>query len=167
MLSCILSVADIWAIIIDLRENGGGSADQSAYLAAIFLEPETLLWTYLSRNDEVKEEYRTQFVPDADVFKDIPLYVLTSKKTFSAAESFVWAMKLNKRATVVGEQTGGGAHTIKDIHLGNLFTLRTSIGRPVIPLGEKNWEASGLMPDIAVPSDRSLEEVLGMVNQAN
>lgn len=153
------------AIIIDLRSNGGGSTHQSAHFAAVFLDPGTPLWTYADRNGVITEKYHAEFIPGTELLKEVPLYVLTSKKTFSAAEYFVWAMKLCGRAKIIGERTGGGAHPIEDIQIEDLFTLRTPVAKPVIPPGEDSWQAHGIEPHLSTSAEQALSSALAIVVQ--
>lgn len=54
---------------------------------------------------------------------DVDLYVLTSKKTFSAAEEFAYNLQSQKRAYIVGEVTAGGAHPTRPFLIGNEFVI--------------------------------------------
>ena len=81
---------------------------------------------------------------------DVPLYILTSKRSFSAAEEFVYNMKHLIRATIVGERTRGGAHPVEvKIVKGNILT-QISIGESFHPVTGTNWEAVGVQPHIEV-----------------
>jgi hypothetical protein len=83
---------------------------------------------------------------------DMPLFVLTSSRTFSGAEEFTNNMKVLKRATIIGETTGGGANP------GDFFPLAAGLGmfiptgRAINPVTGKNWEGTGVEPDKKVPA---------------
>jgi len=87
---------------------------------------------------------------------DIPVYVLTSGNTFSAAEEFTYNLKNLERATIVGETTGGGAHPI-DRHWFTFpeyfVTMSLPFGRAVNPITGTNWEGTGIEPHLACKSD--------------
>jgi len=80
----------------------------------------------------------------------MPIYILTSKNTFSGAEDFSYAMQTLKRATVVGETTGGGAHPAMPFSIGQGFMARIPFARPINPITLKNWEGVGVIPDVSV-----------------
>ena len=60
---------------------------------------------------------------------DVPVYVLTSNKTFSAAEEFTYNLKNLKRATIIGETTGGGAHPGGVMPVAERFNMFVPTGR--------------------------------------
>jgi C-terminal processing protease CtpA/Prc len=84
------------------------------------------------------------------------VYVLTSKRTFSGAEEFTYNLKNLKRATIVGETTGGGAHPGSGIRLSEHFGMFVPSGRAISPITKTNWEGTGVMPDVEVPADQAL-----------
>ncbi|HET6266772.1 MAG TPA: S41 family peptidase, partial [Acidobacteriota bacterium] len=98
------------AIIIDLRQNGGGDPTQIQLISSYFFAEPTHLNDLYYRNQDKTENYWTfRYVPGTRLDK-ADLYILTSKYTFSGAEEFSYNMKSLKRATLIGETTGGGAH---------------------------------------------------------
>ena len=97
------------AIIIDVRENGGGSGD---YLSSYFLPYPTQLSGSYSRLDGRLSEIWTIRDIGMEPRTDVPLFILTGPNTFSAAEAFAYDLKTRKRATIVGEPTKGGAHSV-------------------------------------------------------
>jgi hypothetical protein len=86
----------------------------------------------------------------------VPVYVLTSDYTFSGAEEFSNNLRELKRATIVGETTGGGAHPVDFKIINDLFALKVSIGRAINPVSKKNWEGTGVEPHVKVPADSAL-----------
>jgi retinol-binding protein 3 len=94
---------------------------------------------------------------DGARYLDKEVYVLTSGGTFSAAEEFTYNLKNLKRATIVGETTGGGAHPVdfhyfKDIK----FAAMIPYGRAINPITKTNWEGSGVEPDVKVSPEQAL-----------
>jgi C-terminal processing protease CtpA/Prc len=87
-----------------------------------------------------------------------PVYVLTSKRTFSGGEEFSYDLQSLRRAKVVGETTGGGAHPVAPHELDEMFTIMVPWGRPINPVTKTNWEGVGVVPDIAVASESALGE---------
>ncbi|MDH4270722.1 MAG: S41 family peptidase, partial [Candidatus Aminicenantes bacterium] len=86
------------------------------------------------------------------------LYILTSQRTFSAAEEFTYNMKNLKRATIIGETTGGGAHPGGTRIVNDYFMVWVPTGRAVNPITKTNWEGTGIAPDIAVERDKALDK---------
>lgn len=89
---------------------------------------------------------------------DTDLYILTSSRTFSAAEEFTYNMKNLKRATLVGETTGGGAHPGGDRIVNDYFLVWVPSGRAVNPISKTNWEGKGIEPHISVPREKALDK---------
>lgn len=152
-------LGDTRAMIIDLRKNGGGSPDTVALLASYFHDKKTHLNDIYQREGNITTEMWTNVnVPGKKYGEARKLYLLTSKETFSAAEDFAYAMKNNKRATIVGEVTGGGAHP-GDIHRLNAhFMMNVPSGRSISPVTKTDWEVVGVQPDIKVSADDALDQ---------
>ena len=85
-----------------------------------------------------------------------PVFVLTSARTFSGAEEFAYDLQTQKRATIVGETTGGGANPGGPVPLPYGMTLFVPTGRAINPITKTNWEGTGVKPDVAVPADSAL-----------
>lgn len=151
------------AIIIDVRENGGGSGD---YLSSFFLPYPTQLSGLYTRADDTLTETWTRRDIGKEPRTDVPLFILTGPHTFSAAESFAYDMQSRKRATLVGEPTKGGAHSIDLFKVGDRFELSVSTGRAVSPVTGGNWEGTGVLPDVPAPAASALEEALPLARKA-
>jgi len=93
---------------------------------------------------------------------DKPIYVLTSSRTFSGAEEFAYNLQTRKRATIVGETTGGGANPGRGFPLPYNLTVFVPTGRAINPITKTNWEGVGVKPDVAVDADRALDVALGL-----
>lgn len=147
------------AIIFDLRMNGGGDpAGVQLICSYLFTEtPVHLNDLYYRPTDETKEYWTLRKI-DGKRMPDVPVYVLTSKFTFSGAEEFSYNLKNLKRAIIVGETTGGGAHPggVKAINEG--FAIFVPNGRAISPVTKTNWEGVGVAPDVEVKSELALEK---------
>ncbi len=119
------------AAIIDIRHNGGGSPEASAYLASQFVPPGQKLVTFYLRNDPPTSSYSVKV--RGKLLTGIPVYVLTSDHTASAAEEFSAHVARLKFATLVGETTAGAAHRNEIYPLPGGYVISISIGRPELP----------------------------------
>src|SRR5690606_34922298 len=86
----------------------------------------------------------------------MPLYVLTSGRTGSAAEAFAYTLGNAKRAVLVGERTGGAANPGRPFDVGGGFSVFVSTGSPVSPITGRNWEGTGVLPEVEVESSEAL-----------
>lgn len=159
-----LSNAD--AIIIDLRRNGGGSPEMVQFLCSYFLDnPRQHLNSFSYKDPERLTQYWTYtYLPGKRLGK-AGLYLLTSENTFSAAEEFAYNLKNLKRATVIGETTGGGAHDNRFVVLSERFYLSLPFARAVNPVTKTNWEGLGVEPDVKVSQDKALGTAQAMASR--
>ena len=137
------------ALILDLRRNGGGEPSTVAYLMSHFFAEgdQRHLNDIYTRPTDSTQQYWTD--PSVDVRYDKPVYVLTSAQTFSAGEECAYDFQTQKRATLVGETTGGGANPGDDLPIGHDFVAFIPTGRSINPVTHTNWEHVGVKPDIA------------------
>jgi retinol-binding protein 3 len=151
-------VAGTRALIIDMRENGGGSPGMVAFVSSYLFDRRTHLndlWT--RRTGATKEFWTTDSVSGRRFGGTKPIYVLTSARTFSGAEEFTYNLKNLKRATIIGETTGGGAHPVSGHRIDEHFMIGVPFARAINPITHTNWEGVGVKPDIAVPANDALE----------
>jgi hypothetical protein len=143
------------AVIFDLRDNGGGSPAMVGYLVGHFVpEGANIYNTFKSRGPD-----RFETPPEAPKTGrrlETPVYVLVSGRTASAAESFSYTLQQAKRATIVGEATAGGANPGAMTPVGDGFAVFVSGGSPVNPISGKNWEGTGVIPDVAARPGEAL-----------
>jgi len=91
---------------------------------------------------------------------------LTSSRTFSGAEEFAYDVQTQKRATIVGETTGGGANPGGAVRLPYDLTVFVPTGRAINPITKTNWEGVGVKPDVPAAADDALDVALRMARQA-
>lgn len=153
-------VADSGTLIIDLRDNHGGRPEMVTLMASYLFAVPTHLNDVYRRSDNTTRESWTTANVSGKQFLDKPVYLLTSRRTFSAAEDFSYALKNLKRATVIGETTGGGAHLIGPHRINDHYFIIVPIGRSISPITKTDWEGTGVEPDIKVPAADALDEAL-------
>jgi len=146
------------AVIFDLRRNGGGSPSMIQLLTSYLYdtEPRHLNTFHFRPTDSYRQFWTFPYVPGRRM-QDVPVYVLTSSFTFSAAEEFTYNLKHMGRATVVGETTAGGAHPVQRHSATEGFVIAIPYGRAINPITDANWEGTGVEPHIAVPQAQALQ----------
>jgi hypothetical protein len=142
------------AVIIDLRNNPGGSSTMVGYLISAFMRPDADVYDVIHYRAGSESERPTERYPHPRL--DIPLYLLTSGRTASAAEAMAYELQAAGRAVVVGEVTDGAANPGGEFPAGDGFNVFISIGTPVNPLTGGNWEGKGVEPDVHVPAEVAL-----------
>ncbi len=144
------------AIIFDLRENGGGDPAMVTLIASYLFDKPTHLNDLYSRKEDTTHQFWTlSYVPGERLSKQ-PVFVLTAKRTFSGAEEFTYDLKNQKRATIVGETTGGGAHPVGGHPVADYFTVGVPFAKAINPVSKTDWEGTGVEPDVKVPAADAL-----------
>lgn len=151
-------VANTDALVFDLRQNGGGDPEMVALICSyLFGDKPVHLNDLYFRETNKTESFWTKPNVIGKKYGDKDVYVLTSDYTFSGAEEFTYNLKNLKRATVVGETTGGGANPGGMVRLHAHFGVFVPMGRAINPITKTNWEGTGVAPDIAVPKEQALK----------
>jgi len=145
------------ALIIDLRENTGGAGALGNFILSYFFDqqPVNFLDVIFRKDHRVEQSWSSFYIPGKR-YVSKPVYVLTSSETFSAGEAFAYILQSLKRATIIGEKTGGGANVGDLIRLNDHFVMNLPVGRPVSPITKTNWEAVGVKPDITTSKEKAL-----------
>jgi hypothetical protein len=152
------SVADTDALIFDLRRNGGGSPFMIGILCSYLFDSVVHLNDFYVRETDSRQQFFTSAeVQGRRYGQGKPVFILTSARTFSAAEEFTYDLKNLKRAIVVGETTGGGAHPGGLRPLTGAFGIWLPNGRAINPVTGTNWEGVGVEPDIKLPALEALD----------
>jgi hypothetical protein len=157
LVSAMAFLAHVDAIIYDMRENGGGDPRMVALACTyLFDKPTHLNDLYDRKEDKTTQYWTLPYVPGTRL-PDKPVYVLTASRTFSGAEEFTNNLKTQKRATVVGEVTGGGAHPVRGQRIDDHFIIGVPFARAINPITKTDWEGTGVAPDVAVKAAGALE----------
>ena len=146
------------AIIFDLRNNDGGSPEMVQYICSYFFGEKTHLNSLYWRKGNRTQEFWTLDELPGKRMPDVPLFVLTSKYTFSGAEEFAYNFKTRKRAIIVGESTGGGANPGGPIEINKYFNINVPTGRAINPITQTNWEGTGVLPNIKTTSTNAFNK---------
>jgi hypothetical protein len=155
--SALQLVSGATAVILDLRQAIGGYPEMAGYIVSAFTKPDADIYNVFQSRSGRESERPKQLhrVPNAEV----PLYVLVSGSTASAAESTAYTLQAAKRAIVVGERTSGAANPGGMLPVGGGFNVFISNSTPINPITRTNWEGRGVQPDISMPVEDALERV--------
>ena len=157
------------ALIIDVRRNMGGSPDAVDYLVSYLIPSNRSIEinNIVSRVPKTTnfDHKRFDSTPTPVNFAKIPVYVLTSKNTFSGGEEFAYDVQTHKLGKIVGEVTGGGANPTGPVDLGHGFVASIPWGRAENPITKTNWEGRGVQPDINAPAPDALKVALTRLGQ--
>jgi hypothetical protein len=163
--SVMAMFANVKALIIDLGHNRGGGPEMVRYLSAYLFDKPTHLVSSFARGMDAPMERWTSERVAGKRLPDIPVYVLTSRRTISAAESFAFGLKVNKRITIVGERTAGGGHFGDFVSLPGGFYMFLPRGRTYDPKTNQGWEAEGIKPDIEVKYEDALRTAIELIKR--
>jgi hypothetical protein len=151
-------LANTDALIIDLRRNGGGDPNMVALLCSYLFDakPVHLNDLYFRPDNSTRQFWTLPHVPGSR-YVGKGVYLLTSQRTFSAAEEFAYNLKTLGRVTIIGETTGGGAHPGGLRRIDDHFAINVPTGRAINPITKTNWEGVGVRPDVDVPAELALK----------
>ena len=158
------------SVIFDLRKNGGGDPAAVQLISSYFFDPSEpvhLNSLYFRPDDRTTEFWTHDNIEISLAMPDVPMYVLTSGRTFSAAEEFTYNLKNLERATIIGETTGGGAHPVDSLIFNNELMVILPIARAINPISGTNWEGTGVSPDIQTDADDALNVAISHALQAS
>jgi C-terminal processing protease CtpA/Prc len=150
-------IAHSRALIVDLRHNRGGDPATVALACSYLFDQRTHLNSIYQREGDRTDQYWSlDWVPGPRFGQRKPICVLTSERTFSAAEEFAYNLQSHRRATIIGRSTRGGAHPGGPRQVSTHFEVFVPDGRSVSPITQGNWEGTGVVPDIDVPEEDAL-----------
>lgn len=157
---------DTKGIVLDLRENGGGSIFNVPLLLGRFIESKTLVGYSITRNgpghNEFGEQEEFYITPHEGVRYTKPVIVLIDKGSYSATTFFAVATKAFPNITLMGDATGGGGGLPNGGQLPNGWNYRFSISQ-LLDVNGNNYAENGVPADINVAfdwSDLSKDEIL-------
>lgn len=150
-------LADSDALIVDLRANRGGAPHMAALISSYLFDERTHLGDIYDRGQNTTEQLWASEQVSGRKFTGKPVFVLTSARTFSAGEQFSYDLKALKRATLIGETTGGGAHPTAPHRIDDHFFIRVPFGRYINSVTKADWEGTGVEPDIKASAAEALD----------
>lgn len=139
-------------LILDIRNNGGGMLTAATKLASVFTNEDYTGGYICHKTGKGHQDFSA---PEPITIKPFvgfrwqkPAVILTNRRTYSAANSFVMFLKGRTNITVIGDQTGGGSGMPFTTELPNGWTLRFS----ACPMYDTQMQQTemGILPDIKV-----------------
>ncbi len=143
------------SLIIDLRNNMGGSPQMVSQIESYFFKEKTHMNDLINRSNKDTIFLYADPAKSDSLNLSMPIYILTSQHTFSGAEDFSYAMQITKRAIVVGETTGGGAHPQMPFSVGQGFVVFIPLARSINPVTQTDWEGTGVIPDVKATANEA------------
>lgn len=151
------------AVVLDLRECVGGTPDSTALLCSYLFDSEPRHLTTVVDRAGSHQFWTLTVVPGSRLGPEVPVAVLVSSRTFSGGEEMAFVLQELGRATVVGEQTRGGAHPRIGVRVHPEVELALPVASPQSPRTGGNWEGTGVTPDVEVPASAALDHALGVL----
>ncbi len=137
------------------------------FLCSHLFETPTLLYTPARRSRPQRTAAWTSPAGLRPRFSgDVPVFVLVSGETFSAAEGLAYVLQQHGRAKVVGETTKGGAHPNLVQTLPEDFMTSIPFMRVVHPVSGGDWEGVGVRPDVQCASNDALTTALRLARDS-
>jgi C-terminal processing protease CtpA/Prc len=151
-------LANTDALIIDLRYNGGGVPGTAQLIISYLFRENPVFYhsIYWREGNRTEQFWTLPFVPGKR-YVDKPVYILMSKNTVSAPESFAYNLQALKRAVVVGEISAGAANPGRQFRINDHFAVFVPTGRAINPITGTNWEGTGVKPDIETTFKQALK----------
>lgn len=138
-------------MIIDLRDNSGGMREMVALLSTYFLKGKSTIAIVESKQYnklKASKKIKTFSFIRKRRFTEIPLCLLINENTFSSAEFLAYTLQKANRAQIIGQTTGGGAHSIKRFVVMDSLMLAIPVENVISTYTQSNWESIGVTPDL-------------------
>jgi C-terminal processing protease CtpA/Prc len=143
------------ALIIDLRDNGGGGSDLGPVFESFFLPDGTPTLQFITRDGYLRTDSTVTWLKEKKY--ENPVYILINRKTASAAEAFAFELQQNRRAKIVGERSAGASYMNSWYAVNDENFVSVSTAAPSLAGRDMSWEVTGLQPDIKVKKGDALE----------
>jgi hypothetical protein len=153
-------------VILDLTDNGGGHAATSGFLMSYFLPNGTVTGESWNRKTGRTETSRIERAPDAGLVFEMPLFILVSERTASAAEGLAYTLQQLKRAVVVGRATKGMANPGEQFPVDDRFFIMVPTTLIKNAVSGTNWEGTGVAPDVVIAPEKALTMALAEALEA-
>jgi len=158
-------VSNTKALVIDLRDNGGGGSELGSVFHSFFLPKDTPLLDFKTRNGPSTIDKTVLWLTEKQY--DNPLFIIVNKGTASAAEAFAYSLQNKKRAKIIGQQSAGAANMNSWYVVNDHIYVSVSTAAPTLPGTEESWEQKGIQPDHIVEKGTEIEFVRTLINKSD
>ncbi len=143
------SAGKLTGLVLDLRQNPGGSLDEAVALSDLFLTKGDIV-SQRGRIASENEYYRAETMFPGDAARGLPVVVLIDAGSASASEIVAGALQDQHRALIMGERSFGKGSVQSMIRLDRLHAVKLTTARYYTPAG-RSVQEGGIEPDIRVP----------------
>jgi hypothetical protein len=154
-------ISNTKALVIDLRDNGGGGSELGPVFHSFFLPKNIPLMEFKTRNGASRTDKTVLWLTEKKY--DNPLFIIVNKKTASAAEEFAYSLQNKKRAKIIGQPSAGAANMNSWYVVNEEIYLSVSTAAPTLPGTEESWEQKGIQPDHIVEKGTEIDFILGQL----
>jgi retinol-binding protein 3 len=154
-------------VIIDVRDNPGGSGEMGRFLASYFFadgDEQYYLYGFEKDRERSQQEWTYAYVPGKRL-PEAKVYILVNKNTGSAAEGFAYALQRMKRATIVGQTTAGAGIAGEFKPLPHKMSMFLPVKMVVAPHTTTGWEGVGVVPDVSTAPDGEREAAMALIRK--
>lgn len=149
------------ALVIDLRDNGGGGSELGPVFHSFFLAKDIPLLEFKTRNGPGRMDKTVPWLMEKKY--NNPLFIIINNGTASAAEEFAYSLQNKKRATIVGQRSAGAANMNSWYAVNEHIYVSVSTAAPALPGTEESWEQKGVQPDHVVKRGAELEFIADLL----
>ena len=148
-------ISNTKALVIDLRDNGGGGSELGPVLHSFFLPKGIPLLEFKTRNGPSRIDKTVLWLTEKKY--DNPLFIIVNKGTASAAEEFAYSLQNKKRAKIIGQRSAGAANMNSWYVVNEQIYVSVSTAAPTLPGTEESWEQKGIQPDHIIENGNEIE----------
>lgn len=148
-------ISNTKALVIDLRDNGGGGSELGSVFHSFFLPKDIPLLDFKTRNGPSRIDKTVLWLTEKKY--DNPLFIIVNKGTASAAEAFAYSLQNKKRAKIVGQTSAGAANMNSWYVVNDQIYVSVSTAAPTLPGTEESWEHKGIQPDYIIENGTEIE----------
>ena len=156
--------ANTQALVIDLRDNGGGGSDVGPVFESFFLPKDIPLLEFKTRNGSGRLDKTVSWLTKEKY--DNPLFIVVNSGTASAAEAYAYSLQSKGRAKVIGQPSAGAANMNSWYVVNEQIFVSISTAAPTLPGTEESWEQTGIQPDHIVENGTEIEFIQKLVYNA-
>lgn len=151
-------ISNTKALVIDLRDNGGGGSELGSVFPSYFLPKDIPLLDFKTRNGPSTIDKTVLWLTEKKY--DNPLFIIVNNGTASAAEAFAYSLQNKKRAKIIGQPSAGAANMNSWYVVNEQIFVSVSTAAPTLPGTEVSWEQIGIQPDHIVEAGTEIEFIL-------